>query len=89
MTRHTCHAEQRDVSKTSTARHDTRQKENHAGNWTAFHRTSPETEGASPDLAGSKRLPRLTTSSPLLVITGERHTRSRDLLQKQSHHPND
>ncbi|KAF3590556.1 hypothetical protein DY000_02023787 [Brassica cretica] len=42
-------------------------------------------KGASPDLAGSKRLPKLTTSSPLLLITGERHTRSRDLIQKQDH----
>ncbi|KAF3554702.1 hypothetical protein F2Q69_00016585 [Brassica cretica] len=45
--------------------------------------------GASPDLVGSKRLPKLTTSSPLLVFTGERQTKSRDLIQKQSHHPDD
>ncbi|KAF2598840.1 hypothetical protein F2Q68_00011020 [Brassica cretica] len=33
-------------------------------------------KGASPDLTGSKRFPKLTTSSPLLLITGERHTRN-------------
>ncbi|KAF2560081.1 hypothetical protein F2Q68_00017526 [Brassica cretica] len=32
--------------------------------------------GASPDLVGSKRLPKLTTSSPLLVFTGEHHRRA-------------
>ena len=31
-----------------------------------------ELNGVSPDLAGSKRLPKLTTSSPLLLFTGER-----------------
>ncbi|KAF3547431.1 hypothetical protein DY000_02008962 [Brassica cretica] len=45
--------------------------------------------GASPDLAGSKRLPKLTTSSPFLLFTGECQTRSQDLIQKRSHHPND
>ncbi|KAL0648879.1 hypothetical protein Bca4012_047170 [Brassica carinata] len=63
-------------------------------------RNTPETErrftglrrklnGASPDLAGSNCLPKLTTSSLLLLFTGERQTRSRDLIQKRSHHPND
>ncbi|KAL0659582.1 hypothetical protein Bca4012_080167 [Brassica carinata] len=34
-----------------------------------------ELNGASPDLAGSKRLPKLTTSSPLLLFTGERQNK--------------
>ncbi|KAL0752592.1 hypothetical protein Bca101_034595 [Brassica carinata] len=63
-------------------------------------RNTPETErrftglhrklnGASPDLAGSNCLPKLTTSSPLLLFTGERQTGSRNLIQKRSYHPND
>ncbi|CAN7037066.1 unnamed protein product, partial [Brassica oleracea var. botrytis] len=50
-------------------------------------RNTPETErrftglrrklnGASPDLAGSNCLPKLTTSSLLLLFTGERQTRN-------------
>ncbi|KAG2256297.1 hypothetical protein Bca52824_075591 [Brassica carinata] len=41
---------------------------------TGWRFTGPRRElnGASPDLAGSKRLPKLTTSSPLLLFTGER-----------------
>ncbi|CAN7041024.1 unnamed protein product [Brassica oleracea var. botrytis] len=31
-----------------------------------------ELNGGSPDLAGGKRLPKLTTSSPLLLFTGKR-----------------
>ncbi|CAN7096176.1 unnamed protein product [Brassica rapa subsp. narinosa] len=45
--------------------------------------------GASPDHTERKRLPKLTTSSALHVITGEHETRNQDLIQKQSPHSND
>ncbi|KAG2268309.1 hypothetical protein Bca4012_070577 [Brassica carinata] len=46
-------------------------KENTSVTGRRFTGPRRELNGGSPDLAGSKRLPKLTTSSPLLLFTGE------------------
>lgn len=71
----------KNVSKPSTARHDTRQKENHAGDWTAFHRTSPETERR---LTGS-HLEKALTQTHHFISFACYHQRASD--EKSRSHP--